>query len=111
MCEKNFRSGIFFTEAEPAREADVWGQPTWRWRGAKWRVCVLAWPPVPLTGGVRVHAWQSRKKGVLIRVKGDSSQGPRARADGTKPLGWGALFVRSRTGCRFEGKTESREFV
>ena len=41
-------------------------------------VCVLAWPPVPLTGGVRVRAWQSRKKGVLIRARGDSSSVPSA---------------------------------
>ena len=78
------------------------GQPTWRWRGAKWRVCVLAWPPAPLTGGVRVRAWQSRKRVALIRVKGDSSQGPRARADGTKPLGYGAVCVRNGCALVFE---------
>ena len=43
LCENNFSAGIFFTETEPARAADVWGQPTWRWRGAKWPWVYADW--------------------------------------------------------------------
>ena len=50
-----------------ASEDDMWGQPTWR-------VGVLAWPPLSMTGGARVRAWQSGKRGGLIRGAGDRTR-------------------------------------
>ena len=56
-------------------------------RGA---VCVIAWPPVSMTGGARVPAWRDKKGGFIPRT-GDSNTRPPAPADGTRPLGCAAV--------------------